>query len=516
MIDYSVFPEAPGCYIYRDAAGAVIYVGKAKNLKKRVSSYFQKQDHDPKTLRLIAAIAAADYIVTASEAEALILENALIKRHQPKYNIDLKDSKSYAYIHLSAGPYPRIGIARKAGGGGEFFGPFVSAKERDYVLSVVKKSFGLRSCRRIPKRPCLRSHLGTCSAPCAGAISEAAYAERVRRARAVLKGQAKELAAALREEMDEHARNLRFEQALELRDEIAAIEHLPDRQQIVRRPEHNEDIITYMAKDGNVYLMIFSVVKGTLAEKQEFVFEVSDGFFEEFLVQYYGEHEPPKEVVLPEEVGEAVAEYLAERRGSRVAVTVPQRGDKKKLLDLAAKNIELTFFGDRMKIEALQRALHLPEPPDVIECFDISHLSGTAMVGSMVMFRGGKPDRRNYRRFRIRSVEGVDDFAAIAEVVGRRYKRLKEEGGPYPDLVIVDGGKGQLSAALDVLKEIDVRIPVISIAKREEEIYVPGFPHPIPVGRDEKASLFVQEIRNEAHRFAITYNRLLRGKAMTA
>lgn len=515
MIDYSVFPEAPGCYLYMDAAGAVIYVGKAKNLRRRVSSYFQKHDHDPKTRRLIAAIASADYIVTASETEALILENTLIKRHQPRYNIDLKDSKSYAYIHLSAGPYPGIGIARNAQGAGEFFGPFVSAKERDYVLSVVKKSFGLRSCRRVPKRPCLRSHLGTCSAPCTGAIDEAAYAERVRRARAVLKGQAKELVAALREEMEEHARDLRFEQALELRDEIAAIEHLSDRQQIVRRPEHNEDIITYMVNGGNVYLMIFSVVKGTLAEKQEFVFEVSDGFFEEFLVQYYGEHEPPKEVVLPEEVGEAVAEYLAGRRGSRVAVTVPQRGDKKKLLDLAAKNIELTFFGDRMKIEALQRALHLPEPPEVIECFDISHLSGTAMVGSMVMFRGGKPDRRNYRRFRIKTVEGVDDFAAIAEVVGRRYKRLREEGGPYPDLVIVDGGKGQLSAAMDVLKEIGVQIPVISIAKREEEIYVPGFPHPIPVGRDEKASLFVQEIRNEAHRFAITYNRLLRGKAMT-
>ncbi|TAJ43847.1 excinuclease ABC subunit UvrC [Methanofollis fontis] len=514
MIDYSVFPEAPGCYLYMDDAGRVIYVGKAKNLKRRVSSYFTRGGHDPKTERLVESIRSADYIVTGTETEALILENTLIKRHRPRYNIDLKDSRSYAYIHLTEGPYPRIGIARQARGKGEYFGPFVSAKERDYVLNVVKKTFGLRSCRRMPKRPCLRHHIGTCTAPCIGAIDEAGYRERIDRARSVLRGRTGDLIASLRADMQRASDDLEYERALELRDEIAAVEHLAARQRMVRRTDHDEDIIASMVKDGTVYLMLFAVIKGTLTDKQEYVFPESEGYFEEFLVQYYGERTPPKEVILAEAIDPALEAYLGERRGSRVTVTVPQRGDKKKLLDLAIKNIEITFFGDHLKLQALGRALHLPEPPNVIECFDISHLSGTAMVGSMVQFRGGRPDRQNYRRFRIRDVEGIDDFAAIAEVVRRRYTRLKEEGGEFPDLIIIDGGKGQLGAAMAELKRLDTRIPIISIAKREEEIFVPGFPHPIPIGRDEKASLFVQEIRNEAHRFAITYNRLLRKKAM--
>jgi excinuclease ABC subunit C len=514
MIDLSAVPEEPGCYLYHDAAGDIIYVGKAKNLKRRVSSYFQKHGHDAKTQRLVEQIASADFIVTENEVEALILENTLIKRHQPKYNIDLKDAKNYAYIHLSSGAFPRIGIARRAGRDGEYFGPFVSARERDYVLSVVKKAFGLRSCRRLPKRPCLRHHIGTCSAPCAGTVTEEEYAARVERARAVLRGQGKDLVAAMEAEMTERSKDLEFERALELRDEIAAIRHLAGRQRVERRRDHDEDIITYQEKDGNLYLLLFHVEMGTLTGKQEYVFEASDDAVEEFLVQYYGEHAPPKEVVLPTGVGEPLADYLADRRGAKVEVTVPQKGDKKKLLDLAEKNLEIAFFGDAQKVAALQKALHLPEPPNVIECFDISHLAGTAMVGSMVQFRGGRPDKRNYRRFRIRTVEGIDDFASIAEVVGRRYARIRNEGGEFPDLVIVDGGKGQLDAALDVLKRLGTRLPVIAIAKREEEIYVPGFPHPLPIRKDEKASLFVQEIRDEAHRFAITYNRLLRRKEM--
>lgn len=514
MIDLSAVPGEPGCYLYRDAAGDVIYVGKAKNLKRRVSSYFQKHGHDAKTQRLVEQIASADFIVTENEVEALILENTLIKRHQPKYNIDLKDAKNYAYIHLSGGAFPRIGIARRAGRDGEYFGPFVSARERDYVLSVVKKAFGLRSCRRIPKRPCLRRHIGTCAAPCTGTVTEEEYAARIERARAVLRGQGKDLVAAMEAEMAERSKNLEFERALELRDEIAAIRHLAGRQRVERRRDHDEDIITYQEKDGNLYLLLFHVEMGTLTGKQEYVFEASDDAVEEFLVQYYGDHAPPKEVVLPAGVGEPLADYLADRRGAKVEVTVPQKGDKKKLLDLAEKNLEIAFFGDALKVEALQKALHLPDPPNVIECFDISHLAGTAMVGSMVQFRGGRPDKRNYRRFRIRTVEGIDDFASIAEVVGRRYARIRDEGGEFPDLVIVDGGKGQLDAALGVLKRLGTRLPVIAIAKREEEIYVPGFPHPLPVRKDEKASLFVQEIRDEAHRFAITYNRLLRRKEM--
>lgn len=514
MIDLALVPEEPGCYLYHDAEGTVIYVGKAKNLKKRVSSYFQKHDHDAKTQKLVEQIASAEFIVTETEVEALILENTLIKRHQPKYNIDLKDARRYAYIHLTAEPFPRIGIAREVGDDGEYFGPFVSAKERDEVLAVVKKAFGLRSCRRLPKRPCLRRHLGTCAAPCTGTLPEEDYAARVERARGVLRGRGKDLIEEMEAEMAERSKRLEFERALELRDEIAAVRHLAERQRMERRTDHDEDIIAYQEQAGTLFLLLFHVEKGTLTGKQEYVFEASEDAVEEFLVQYYGEHAPPKEVVLPAGVGEPVADYLADRRGGKVQVTVPQRGDKRRLLDLAGKNLDLTFFADRMKVEALQEDLHLHDPPNVIECFDISHLAGTAMVGSMVQFRCGRPDKRNYRRFKIRTVEGIDDFAAIAEVVGRRYARLLREKKPMPDLVVVDGGKGQLKAAIDAVAALGLRLPIISIAKREEEIYVPGFPFPVPIEPDARSSLFVQEIRDEAHRFAITYNRLLRRKAM--
>jgi len=512
MIATDALPEDPGCYLFSDASGAILYIGKAKNLKKRVSSYFSGREHDAKTAKLVRLIDAVDFIVTGTEVEALILENTLIKRHQPKFNIDLKDSKNYAYIHLSDEPYPRIGIARRARGRGAFFGPFVSAKERDYVLALVKKTFGLRSCRKLPRRACLRYHMGTCSAPCVGAVSEEDYADLVSRAGEVLKGRAADLLVALRREMEERAARQEFEKAIELRGQIEAVEHLSRRQNVVRPKALDEDVIHYVVQDDCVYLMLFHVDRGTLADKQEFVFDAGEESIEEFLVQYYAEHLPPSEIILPEHPGEAVEGFLSGRKGKKVRITVPQRGAKKNLLDLVEKNIEIAFFGDRLKLEALKRAVGLPDLPHVIECFDISHLAGSAMVGSMVQFREGRPDKSHYRRFRIKTVEGVDDFAAIAEVVQRRYARLAAEDGEFPDLVIIDGGKGQLAAALTALEGLGVTIPVISIAKREEEIYVPGFSLPLPLSKRQKASLFIQEIRDEAHRFAIAYNRLLRTK----
>jgi excinuclease ABC subunit C len=512
MIATDTLPEEPGCYLFLDEKGTILYIGKAKNLKKRVSSYFSGRDHDAKTAKLVQVIDSVDFIVTETEVEAFILENTLIKRHQPKFNIDLKDSKNYAYIHLSDESFPRIGIARRARGRGTFFGPFVSARERDYVLALVKKTFRLRSCRKLPKRACLRYHMGTCSAPCIGGISEDAYGDLVGRAGEVLKGRASDLLASLRQEMEDSSARQEFEKAIELRDQIAAVEHLSRRQNVVRPKALDEDVINYIVQDGTVYLMLFHVDRGTLADKQEFTFEGGADSIEEFLVQYYSENMPPSEIILPESPGEAIGGFLSERKGKRVRITVPQRGAKKNLLDLVAKNIEISFFGDRLKLEALKRAVGLPELPHIIECFDISHLAGSAMVGSMVQFREGRPDKQHYRRFRIKTVEGIDDFAAIAEVVRRRYVRLQAEDGEYPDLIIIDGGKGQLSAAQKALEGLGVKIPIISIAKREEEIYVPGFSLPLPPSRKQKASLFIQEIRDEAHRFAIAYNRLLRKK----
>lgn len=513
MIDTAGLPENPGCYLYSDAEGRIIYVGKAKNLKKRVSSYFTKKDHDPKTKSLVAHIASVDFVVTGSETEAFLLENTLIKKHQPKYNIDLKDAKRYAWIELTKEEFPRLVVARKATGDGTYFGPFVSATERDYVMKVAKKIFHLRTCKKLPKRPCLRRHMQSCSAPCTGTVSPEEYGENVKKAALLLKGKAKELAARLRTEMAARSAAEDFERALVLRNEISAIDHLADRQHVERRREYDQDVIAYQVSGETVYLTLFNVEKGTLANKQEFTFGAGEDFFEEFVVQYYSDHEPPNEVIVEQETDPALEEFLSAKKDRHVGIVVPQRGEKKQLLDLAKKNLEIAFFRDTLKGVELGTALDMAKPPEVIECFDISHLSGTAMVGSMVQFRDGKPDKSGYRRFKIKTVEGIDDFASIAEVVTRRYRRLTEENAPLPDLVIIDGGKGQLSAAIGALSALGIdNLPVISIAKREEELYMPGDSLPLRLDRKSIALRYIEEIRDEAHRFAITYNRLLRKK----
>ncbi|MHC1630088.1 MAG: excinuclease ABC subunit UvrC [Methanoculleaceae archaeon] len=510
MIETAHLPHLPGCYLFRDREGGLLYIGKAKDLKRRVGQYTAGRLKDPRLKRLTELTDSVDFIVTENEVEALILENTLIKKHRPRYNINLRDAKNYAYIHISDGTYPRIGIARKATGPGRFYGPFVSAQERDEILAVVRRTFGLRSCRRIPKRPCLRYRMGTCMAPCVSGVTPEEYGEQVKRAEEVLKGRVSGLIESLERRMKEYAGMQEYEKALEIRDQIRAISHLRERQVVDRRSKQNEDVINYRISDHRIYLLVFHVHRGTLDGKEEFIFPGGEDFLEEFLVQYYSERTPPREIILPEDPGEAVRGYLSRRRGSRVHLHVPRRGAKARLLELAGRNVELTFFNDRLKVEALREALHLESPPAIIEAFDISHFAGYAMVGSMVRYRDGRPEPPEYRRFRIKTVEGIDDFAAIAEVVRRRYTRLCREGGTLPDLIIIDGGKGQLEAARRVLESLDLDIPVAAIAKREEEIFVPGFKKPLPLDQTGRASLFIQEIRDEAHRFAVSYHRLLR------
>ncbi|MDR0981524.1 MAG: excinuclease ABC subunit UvrC [Methanocalculaceae archaeon] len=507
-------PHSPGCYLYKDSTGTIIYVGKAKDLRKRVSSYFQKRDHDPKTQKLVRTIADVEYIVTGTDEEAYLLENNLIKRHQPKYNIDLRDAKSYAYIELTKEMFPRITIARKAKGAGQFFGPFVSGKERQYVMTVVKKVFRLRSCKNMPRnmRPCLRYHIGNCTGPCTGRVSAEEYARQCGQAEAVLKGKTAELVATLTEEMNRYSAAMEFEAAMRCRDVILAVTHRAGRQYVSRQKDYDEDVIHFIPAEGMVYLMVFHVYKGTLGGREEFIFEESEGFFEEFLLQYYSEHAAPREVIVPDAVDESLAGYLGSVAGRKVLITVPKQGEKAKLLELARKNIETVHFGDEIRVEELRKALHLADAPRVIECFDISHLSGTDTVASMVQFRNGRADKKNYRRFRIKTVDGVDDFASMAEVVRRRYSRLVAEERELPDLILIDGGKGQLSSAKRVLDELEVDVPVISLAEREEEVFVSGVPFPLPFGKKTQANMFLQEIRDEAHRFAVEYNRLLRKK----
>jgi excinuclease ABC subunit C len=514
MFNVATFPTSPGCYLFLDSQKKVIYVGKAKNLQKRVSSYVQKRQLDPKTTSMLTSVDSASFIVTDTEVEALLLENTLIKKHQPKYNINLKDAKTYAYIHLTDEEFPRLLIARQKQGNGRYFGPFVSAVERDHVLQFLNRTFALRTCKKLPKKSCLRFHLRLCDAPCIGAISKEDYKKKIRNVRLVLSGKSKQLIKTLKQEMTERSQRFDFEKALLLRDQITAIQHLQDHQKMQRQQRWNEDIINYVSKDGMVYLMLFNIYKGTLSTKNEFVFDAIPDFFEEFIVQYYSETPIPSEVIVPQKLPESVQAFLSFKRKKNVRVVVPKKAIKKQLLDLVLKNIEITFFGDILKVDALQKKLILQEPPQVIECFDISHLSGTSMVGSMVQFRNGKPDKTNYRRYRIRTVEGVDDVAAIAEVIRRRYTRLTQEHATLPHLIIIDGGLGQLNRAVCELENIGLKIPILSIAKKFQEIYLPGCPRPLHLGKKEKALLFIQEVRDEAHRFAIAYNRLLRKKEL--
>ncbi len=504
----SNIPPKPGCYIYRDKKGDIIYIGKAANLKKRVSSYFHNKKLDEKTQNLVDNTKSIDFIVTRTEVEALILENNLIKKHQPKYNINLKDSKRYAYLEITDEDFPRLVLARKIGGNGKFFGPFVSAAERDFILEFLTKIFAIRTCNRFPKRPCLRYHIKLCDAPCAGKINSEEYREKIGNTIRVLKGNTDQVISVLDTEMKTASRKQDFETAIVLRNQVDSLGYLKERQNMERQKRYDEDIINYTVRGGKVYLMLFNIKKGTLINKEEFVFDFIEGFFEDFLNQYYSQSKERKELILPR-IDDSLKKYL---KTKNVKAIIPKRGERKKLLELVKTNISNTFFGNLEKIKLLGKALKLNDEPSVIECFDISHLSGTSTVGSMVQFRNAIPDKSNYRRFRIRTVEGIDDTSSIREVVSRRYRRLKIENKEMPNLIIIDGGKGQLNGALFSLQELNLKIPIISIAKRLEEIYFPGLQMPLKLRKKDKALLFIQEIRDEAHRFAIKYNRLLRNK----
>ncbi len=511
-VDLARLPRAPGCYLFRNPEGGILYIGKAKVLRSRVASYFRGEVLGPRIQQMADQVSDVEVIVTNNEVEALVLENNLIKHHQPKYNINLRDAKNYAYILLTEEEYPRIGIARRASEKGQYFGPFVSARERNHVLSVLKRVFRLRTCRKLPRRGCLRQQMGTCSAPCAGGIGADEYRRQVGRAVAVLRGETRALIETLRTEMEVQSAELAYERALEIREQIESLERLAIRQHVERPRGRDQDVIHFLSRDATVRLMIFQVLRGRLADHEEFTFPESEHFLEEFLVQYYSDREPPPELILPGPVDTSLQDFLNLRRGTSVTVTVPIRGAKRALLDLVQKNLEAREGAGRGKGEALQRALSLPEEPRIIECFDISHLSGTSLVGSLVRFRDGVPERSRYRRFRIRSESGTDDLAAMGEVVRRRYSRILREGEELPDLILVDGGRGQREVAERELRRLSLSLPVVALAKREEEIYVPGRAFPIPLSRRDRGSLYLQEIRNEAHRFAHAYHTLLRRK----
>ncbi len=520
MINLENIPSSPGCYIYKDVLGKVIYVGKAKNLKKRVSSYFLKKDHDTKTQALVSNISSVDFIVTSNELEALVLENNLIKKYMPKYNIDLKTGQRYAYIQLTKETFPRLLTLREKPSGKDYnvFGPFVSGQNRLETIRFLNKQFKLRTCKRLPKKPCVRYHIGYCSAPCINNITKEEYSKTIDTVKKILSGKSQEHLPEMKKEMEIYSKSQDFEKALTLRDQISAIEYLAEKQNMERKVNYDQDIINYEIRENTAYVLLFNIDKGLLINKKEFTFDsslVDISVLDDFLIKYYSNNQKtlPQEIILPEEISLTTKEYLEGLAKKKIAITIPKIGEKKQLLDLCFKNIEITFFRNISKVQALKEKLKLKTEPHVIECFDISHLSGTLTVGSMVTFRGGVPDKSNYRRFRIKTLEKnkIDDFKAIAEVVRRRYLN---QTMPLPDLIVIDGGKGQLSSAVEVLKDLRVqnKVQIISLAKRDEEIFRPDNLFPLKLNKKDIALLLLEEIRDEAHRFAINYNKLLRGK----
>lgn len=511
-------PIKPGCYIMKNDLGRVIYVGKAKNIKKRVASYFKK-NNDYKTTLLMQDLADIDFFVTNNEVEALILEAKLIRKFKPKYNILLKDKEKYAYIKVTKEEYPRIITARQKDKTGRYYGPYPDGFARRQTVTTLNRAFRLRPCGpKMPKVECLYYHIKQCDAPCIGKISKQDYLERVKLAEMYLKGKSKQLIKQLNTEMKYYSKSNQFEKAKERRDQIYALNRISQKQIISLDKKYNQDVINYIKSGTKIMFEVFNINKGVISGRKDFKFNQLKGSLAEFIKQYYFEHDIPEEIIIPEEIeGKNIIEkYLSKIKNKKVEITVPVKGDKAKLLELAKTNLSLNLSECDQTLLNLQEVLLLPTLPKHIECFDISNLGDKFTVGSMVHFVDCKPDKNNYRRFKIRFVKAQNDVAMISEVVSRRYYRLVKEKADLPDLIVIDGGKAQLNAAKKVLTKLKLDISIIGLAKKFEEVYLVGKSEPIRLSKKDNALKLLQRVRNEAHRFAITYNRLLRSKQIAS
>ncbi len=526
-------PDSPGVYLYKDRRGRVLYVGKAKSLRARVRSYFQiGAQHPPKTVALLAEVRDLDLILTGSEREALILENNLIKKERPRYNVLLRDDKNFPYLKMTVqDPFPRVVLVRRARlDGSLYFGPFLPASNARKVLRMCARFFRVAICHeeldgRRP-RPCLYYQLNQCTGPCAGLVQGDEYRQQVQEARMFLEGRNRDLLTRLRERMAAASRTEDYETAAHYRDLVRTIETLSVRQRFASVGLEDQDYFAHHREGDQAALQVFQMREGIVASRREFTFQGAadpeEEFVSAYLQQYYASADQvPGEILVPVEPAgqKLLEEWLASRRGERVRIRVPQRGAKKSFLGTVANNAHLAFEGAFRSayahgveaVEALREALGLEDPPGRIEAFDISNIQGSDSVASMVVWEGGRMRRSEYRHFRIKTVVGTDDFASLAEVVGRRYTRILKEGKDLPDLVLIDGGRGQLSAAASVLEKLDlVTLRVASIAKREEILYLRGKSEEIELERSSPALHLVQRIRDEAHRFALLRHRQAR------
>jgi len=531
-------PESPGVYLMRSAEGEIIYVGKAKVLRNRLSSYFSGRK-DIKTRHLVSRIESIEWILAASEYEALLLENTLIKRHTPRYNINLKDGKSYPSVRVTNEEFPRVFRTRRIiRDGSLYFGPFPSADTVDVYLDLIKKLFPLRRCAvmRPRQNPCMYYHIGRCSGPCAGRITKEAYAEYVEDVKKLLSGETEALLAELRAKMAASARALRFEEAARLRDSATAIELFAGRSSAVDFDPEARDYVAWAADGDLVCYVVFQMRDGKLTGRDLFrgkLYATEGEALQDFLMSYYGpDRLPPGKVFVQKPfapLGEAaagpavvhdltvVAEYFARELGTATAFAVPEEGLHAAAMNLAAQNASEDLakrrreIGDIPALEELRKALGLSSLPARIEGFDIAQLSGKHTVASLISFKNGVPDKKNYRYFKIRSLDGaIDDFGAVREAVARRYTRLVNEGLDLPDLVLIDGGAGQVSAAKEILDSLGVDSDLAGLAKRNEEVYLPGVPEPLVLPKDSPALRVLVAVRDETHRFATGLNQRLR------
>ncbi|MFP4013880.1 MAG: excinuclease ABC subunit UvrC [Chitinispirillaceae bacterium] len=535
----SRFPEKPGVYIMKDATDVILYIGKAINLKSRVRSYFldthQDRAHIPVMLQHLDKI---DWIVTNNETEALILEANLIRKHKPKYNVDLRDDKHFPYLKVTlAEPFPRLLVVRRVEKDGSvYFGPYTDVRAMRRLAAFAKRIFRLRDCKKVlplskPVRPCINYSMKRCSGPCAGKITREDYRKNVDDLIRFLKGRRNDLVKELQARMEEASSQLRFEDAALIRDQIQLIKDASRLQQVdLKLADTDCDVFGIVQGDRQTSLAVLHFRDGLLMASRNFLFKRSTWEFasanhDTVLLQFYMQEgqEIPGEIIIPDQVGftqDLLQEWFDEQSSRRTQVIIPQKGTKRLLVSMAEKNAH-SYLMQKVPpnatedIKDLQKVLNLPRLPETIEAFDISNLGGSFTVAGMVQFRNGRPNKSGYRRYKIKTVEGQNDFAMMMEVVGRRLRRLLDEGTPFPDLLLIDGGKGQLNAAIGALKEFENPPLIASLAKQEEILFSPCKAEPVALPPTHPARKLVERIRDEVHRYAITYHRKIRGKQFT-
>ena len=514
-------PNKPGVYIMRDDTDTIIYIGKAKNLVKRVKSYFREKLDRPKTQILMSHFDSLEYIVTNSEKEALILEATLIKKHRPRYNVQLKDDKRYPYVKITSENFPRLVITRNVTKDGIYFGPFTDVGSVKQTVKFLKSLFKIRTCRNMDG-PCLNAQIDLCYAPCDGKISEKEYSEIINKIDLFFQGKYSTIVKNLKGEMAEAAKNEEYEKAAVIRDQIASIEEIMEKQFVdLVDDDLDQDVIAIAPSKNEVVVIIMPIRNGKIVGRDDFLmsgsqYDSSSEVLFAFIQQYYGYNRHiPKQILLDEDIDEKelLEDWLSDLRGNKVHIKVPQKGVKLRLVKMARKNAEIIQHQKKKMENALielKKYLKLENLPRVIEGYDISNISGKFAVGSKVSFKDGKPNKKMYKHFKMET-PGPNDFAMMEELLTRRLKMVDRD--PEPDLIVIDGGKGQLGMACGVLDKLDLtHIPIIGLAKEFEEIYVPNTKRPIIIPKNNKALHLLQQVRDESHRFAITYHRKLRSK----